>query len=94
MTDDRELDRIFQFWVALENAQFVRRSPDDDVLARLATCPWESADEQVRAAWSALTEPSNLTALQEWAAQFERMNPSAKESTDAAIRDCRARAGK
>jgi hypothetical protein len=34
MPDDPERDRIFQLWVALENALYVRRSPEDDVLAR------------------------------------------------------------
>jgi hypothetical protein len=92
MTDDPEIDRIFQCWVALENAQYVRRSPHDDILSRLAMSPWESTDEQVRSAWAALTRPSNLVALEKWAADFEKRNPSAKESTDAALRECRARA--
>jgi len=92
MTQDPETDRIFQFWVALENAQYLRRSPDDDVLARLTMSPWESTDDQVRSAWTALTQPSNLPALEKWAGEFEKMNPSAKESTDAALRECRSRA--
>jgi hypothetical protein len=54
--------------------------------------PWDSADEKVRAAWAALTQPSNLGALESWAADFEKRNPTAKDSTDAALRECRDRA--
>lgn len=79
---------MFQLWVNLSTARLRK-----EVFEReMKTNPWESDDPQVKAAWDALTHPSNLAALEYWGREPERMNVVAQEATAKAIEFCRKRA--
>jgi hypothetical protein len=80
--------RISDLWTELSEA--INKPPDrEDILARRAIPPWESADERVTAAWLRLTSPENLNALFEWSAG--KLNPHGRACTDKAIEVCRHR---
>lgn len=87
--DNPEHQMIFLCWVRLENEQF-RNEPGESTADRLCVDAWESKDVRVRAAWEALTRPQHLSALELWYKPAE-MNPMARASTEAALRECRAR---
>jgi hypothetical protein len=95
MDRDPEIELIFAFWSALDNAMFGRRPGDkgSEQIDRLLVKPWLSTDPVIRKAWVELTDPLNLSALEKWGCSSD-MNPDAREATDAALKECRERAAK
>lgn len=89
--EDHEQAMIWQYWIYLERERF-RLEPGESTIDRLLVPSWESKDPRVMAAWEALTRPSHLAALERWYRPAE-MNPEAKAATEAALKECRARAG-
>ncbi|MBI4612479.1 MAG: hypothetical protein HY720_02610 [Planctomycetes bacterium] len=87
---DPEIQRIFGLWSRLDQEIFTP-NPGESVLERMATDAWESQDPRIRAAWEELTDPTNLPALTEWAAQ-SNMHAEARRASDMALRICRERA--
>jgi hypothetical protein len=81
---------MVELWNALDNAILKRRSADDDVVSRFLQKPWESIDVQVRVAGLAITDPANLSRLEGWLSPD--MNPTAREYTEAGLKECRSRA--
>jgi hypothetical protein len=53
--------------------------------------PWETNSEEVKALWDVLTDPSNLSDLEEWAAEKDKYNPTAKELAEKSLARCRER---
>ena len=54
--------------------------------------PWDSLDSEVQAAWSALINPRNLSALEAWGANPQDMNSEARRVTQKAIELCKMEA--
>ena len=73
-------------WLALDEAR-CRAGPD--LPRRLETPPWESTDDQVAAAWAALTAPGNLDRLSERLGMA--LNPTARRATEKALEQCNHR---
>jgi hypothetical protein len=76
------LHHLWPFWLALE-----------DALAEESLCwPWDSEDPEVQACWERLTHPDNLTALRDWAKDFNMFQEYVKVCTRRALADCEERA--
>jgi len=75
--------RMFELWSALSKVVW-------DCGEFLGPEPWESTNDEVRTAWGALTQPSNLEGLELWASG--NLNKAAREATDRALLACRSRA--
>ena len=70
-TDPVQLqERMFALWSALSKAVW-------DSGESLGPEPWESMNDKVRAAWDALTQPSNLEGLESWASGPDCTTPAA-----------------
>jgi hypothetical protein len=65
----------------------------DRLLLKEFQCwPWESRNPEVHAVWERLTDPDNLTLLEDWAQSVETFNEYAKACTLRALAECQARA--
>ncbi len=88
MQQTENIEKIFKCWVALSDA----RRRKEVFEQQMGTDPWNSSDSEVQAAWSALIDPQNLSALKEWGAHPKEMNEEARRVTQKAIELCRMKA--
>ena len=88
MRHTENIEKISKFWIALSKAQ--RRK--EIFVQQLQIDPWDSLDSEVQTAWNALIDPNNLSALEEWGACPEGLNPLARRVTQKAIELCKLKA--
>jgi hypothetical protein len=72
-------------WVELSNA-IHECPPDEDIIQRHSTPPWESTDPAVLEVWRKITDPPNRDQLQ--GRLKLDMNPTAEEYTRKALEIC------
>jgi len=84
-TDEyKQSSKIQKLWYDLSFAMH-NVHPGESILERISS-PWDSKDEEIMAAWSALTSPENMELLKQW--EKSDMNPRAREATSKAIEHC------
>jgi hypothetical protein len=83
-TDDYKSSKIQKLWYDLSIAMN-HVKPGESIIQRRSS-PWNSEDEEIKAAWNALTSPENLELLKAWSQQ--KMNAVAAEATAKAIAHC------
>jgi len=87
----RRMPRVQQLWISLNVSRFAAcQGPDRRELVAMPI--WELKDPDVQEAWQNLTDPANLTELEQWSTELE--DPSIKDGVAKAIQVCRARAQK
>lgn len=85
-TDDyKQSSKIQKLWYNLSIAMN-HVKPGESILQR-RRAPWDSKDDEISAAWAALTAPENLALLKEWNEQQD-LNGVAAEATAKAIEHC------
>lgn len=85
----KSMSQMHRLWVDLSIA--MNHGPAGHAIFERRAAPWDSEDEEIRAAWDALTHPDNLASLLGWG--DGDLNQFAREATEKAIAHCRSRAG-
>lgn len=83
-------EKLANLWIRLDQAMH-RKDDQVSILERLSILPWESHDQEVQKAWTAIVQPENIIELEKWL--LEDVNPNAKNIASEALRQAKRRYG-